>query len=801
MVSIKKNLIKINRLKKWSDWSVRSKLIMAFLVVMLLSIGVGIAGINGMSQITRAQTLVKLAGEAVKLDQDLLIEQDNFIKGDQNATYKVEGLYLKMQNVANEITKIATKDIVPIINNWAQTIDQNRIYFAQIVDLDKKSAQLRDKWKTLGQNFKNVIEEVRSISKPGDEVYLQADKLESTFYLMRVSAVYFIKDVTEATWADFQTSLNNTISEAEKLVSLTPQESYLNDKAKLLYEYINTYGETGLEYKNLQDQLKYNEGVLYKILLMRLGSKDQGNTFYGGISLATHLIEKHAQNTQYLSYAMIISLILIGVVGSILMLIIIVRAITKPVKKMQTGLEKIALGDISEKVEYQSQDEIGQMARSYRSMQSYLQEMTNVAQHVADGDLSIHLTPKSDRDALGNAFHKMIINLSNLIAQIRESASTLANSCQQLAIASQEAGQATQQISQSSQQVARGASDQASSLSQASQAIQQLARAIDQIAQGSQEQARHVEKNVVIVNKVSEVIKVAAANALEANNSSKAAAESAEKGAMMAKQTVIGMEKIKQTMAIASQKINELGNRSKEIGKIISTIDDIADQTNLLALNAAIEAARAGEWGRGFAVVADEVRKLAERSSASTKEIEELISRIQQGVTDTVESIKNGVVEVENGYELATKAGNSLEDILEHAKNVSNQIGVITRVANELTELSIEMVKLTDGISSIVEENTASTEEMAASSKQVQESVEGVAGVAEQNSAASQEVSASSEQISAQVQQVVAATQSLSAMAAELEKAVAIFKTNGHAKENNLKVSAGSSLINHVIEN
>ena len=93
--------------------------------------------------------------------------------------------------------------------------------------------------------------------------------------------------------------------------------------------------------------------------------------------------------------------------------------------------------------------------------------------------------------------------------------------------------------------------------------------------------------------------------------------------------TLTNMRVIADSVRGTAKKVEELGNRSDQIGHIVGVIDDIADQTNLLALNAAIEAARAGDQGRGFAVVADEVRKLAERTTKATKEIAEMIKNMQ----------------------------------------------------------------------------------------------------------------------------------------------------------------------------
>jgi methyl-accepting chemotaxis protein len=474
-----------------------------------------------------------------------------------------------------------------------------------------------------------------------------------------------------------------------------------------------------------------------------------------------------------------------SIIGAVIALICAVfiyffsGTISKNIRKVVKVAKKLALGETNQRVDTKSRDETGELGKVINEVVDYLEIVSSTAEKISNGDLTVKLQPKSQNDTLGNAFTNMIEKLNILIKQITENARSLAVASHQLNAASGEAGQASQQIAQSSQQVARGAADQADSLSQAMQGMQLLSNSIEHISKGSQQQSRSIERNVQIVNRVSEAINQTAQNAAEVDKGAHLSAEYAQNGTRMVEETVDGMNCIKNTMSAASSKVHELGNRSKEIGTIIATIDDIADQTNLLALNAAIEAARAGEYGRGFAVVADEVRKLAERASSSTKEIAELIINIQRDVNETVDSISTSYEEIEKGCDLASDAGKALKDISAQALAVATQINEIVDAVQELTNLSKEMVTITDSLSGVVEENTASTEEMAASSKQVSQSVEGVAGVAEENSAASQQVSASSEQITAQVQQVVASAQELSKMAFEMETSVNVFKING----------------------
>ncbi|MBN1691417.1 MAG: cache domain-containing protein [Dehalococcoidia bacterium] len=428
-----------------------------------------------------------------------------------------------------------------------------------------------------------------------------------------------------------------------------------------------------------------------------------------------------------------------------------------------------------------------------------LDEAKGVLAREADYDLTTHVAGDY-RGALAQLKDSINASLDNrigVVLKLREVSKNLAEASKQLSTASEQTGDATQQIASSSQQVAKGAADQAGGLQETLKALEALSQTIDQIAHGAQEQASLIEKNVQLVSQVSTAITQISGNAQEATEGSRVAAESAQKGAVMSRETVKGMENIKQTIDAASAKVHGLGERSKEIGKIVAAIDDIADQTNLLALNAAVEAARAGEQGRGFAVVADEVRKLAERSQEATKEIADLIGGIQSGVEETVAAMEKGTKEVDSGYEQATKAGQSLDEILEKSRNMGTQVEQISSAAQQLNAMSTEMVKLSDNVSAIVEQNTAATEEMAATAREVSKSVESVAGVAEENSAASEQVSAAAEEISAQVQQVVASGTSLSTMATEFEQLVAKYKLNGngHKTENtaDYKVAVSNS--------
>jgi methyl-accepting chemotaxis protein len=190
-----------------------------------------------------------------------------------------------------------------------------------------------------------------------------------------------------------------------------------------------------------------------------------------------------------------------------------------------------------------------------------------------------------------------------------------------------------------------------------------MTKAIWGVAAGAQEQSQAVSRASEITNQLSIAIEQLSSAAQGGADGGTEASKAAQEGVQTVQNTIQSMQSIQKKVGLSAQKVQEMGERSEQIGVIVEAIEDIASQTNLLALNAAIEAARAGEHGKGFAVVADEVRRLAERAAASTKEISSLIHGIQVTVTEAVKAMQDGANEVENGVGTANQAGEALNNI------------------------------------------------------------------------------------------------------------------------------------------
>jgi methyl-accepting chemotaxis protein len=475
-----------------------------------------------------------------------------------------------------------------------------------------------------------------------------------------------------------------------------------------------------------------------------------------------------------------------GILVALLALLVawgIARSVTVPMGIVVKSLRAAADGNMAGASERDMvalgvrRDELGELGRSVASLtDGYLSPMVQVADRLAGGDLTVDVTPRSAADELGTSFAAMVRNFRELVSRIAQNALQVAGASEQLAEAAEQSGSATTQVTSTIQQVAQGTATQANSTNEVTASMHTIGRRVAEIAQGVQEQAATVGTATQAVERLQSTI-------LESERATKITAETAEQVAQAAKasavvvqDTVAGMEAINQSTAEVADRVRDMGKRSEEIGKIVATIQDIADQTNLLALNAAIEAARAGEQGRGFAVVADEVRKLAEKSSASSREIADLVRGVQRGTEEAVRATEVGAASVARGVEGARGAGKALEGILVTAQKNSQSTENIRSSAVQVQEFARQVADALRGVAAVGDRNLAATEEMRASIADVSQAVESVAAVSEENSASVEEVSATAEELSAQVEEVSASAVQLASLAQELQAAVGVFQ-------------------------
>jgi methyl-accepting chemotaxis protein len=304
----------------------------------------------------------------------------------------------------------------------------------------------------------------------------------------------------------------------------------------------------------------------------------------------------------------------------------------------------------------------------------------------------------------------------------------------------------------------------------------ELTGAVGQVAQGAEEQRGLLVDAAALGSQVASSATDMSADANEVASAASEASSVAKSGAERVGKTIDNIHRLKASIDGAGEAVAELGTRSKEIGKIVGVIRDIAAQTDLLALNAAIEAARAGEHGAGFAVVADEVRSLAARATAATKDISKLIVDVQEGVSQAVTAMNSGAADMQTGIGSASEAGEALTQILGSVEAVDERIRGIASRAVELRTSGERMVEQLESIRQVADQNSAAAEGMRTLSIGVEEAAGSIAAIAEENSASAEETSASAEAMSAQVEEIHASTVELGNMADALRTAIARFR-------------------------
>ena len=359
-----------------------------------------------------------------------------------------------------------------------------------------------------------------------------------------------------------------------------------------------------------------------------------------------------------LAIFILIGVIIFAAIVSVLMALYIANLISKPIITLTAFLDKAGqYGDLSQSEEEkkaidvfsQGRDELGQLTSSAMKFVEEIVGVSKVLEAISNGDISHEAVVLSDKDTIGLSLKSTLDNLNNMFSEINAS---------------------TNQVSSGSKQVADGAQSLAQGSTVQAAAIQQLSSSIAEIAERIKVNAETADKTA----KLSNTIK-----------------ENAEKGSLQMDEMITA--------------VGEINEASKNISKIIKTIDDIAFQTNILALNAAVEAARAGQHGKGFAVVAEEVRNLASKSAEAAK--------------DTGNMIQNSMEKAELGSRIAGETAASLNEIATGINESSHLIAEIA-VASEQQSLGIEQINTgIDQVAQVVQQNSATAEESAAASEEM----------------------------------------------------------------------------------
>ncbi len=429
----------------------------------------------------------------------------------------------------------------------------------------------------------------------------------------------------------------------------------------LLDEFKNNLTEWLLIHENIMSNLKSGNDILAERLMLTDNSQkltalressdklvaEANKTAYGDVQ----------RNQRYYIYIMIFLAVMVvaSVAYSIIMGTSTTKSILIPLMQIERAAKEMAMGNLSTVISYKSRNELGKLADSLRdSMQilhNYIWDIENSMNEFASGNFNVHSSQifMGEFENIQISMNKFILTVSGALAQITE--------------ASDQVSSGSEQVSDAAQALAQGATEQASSVEEMSATISNISQQVTQ----------------------------------NASNANEACKKSNDAGREIGASNQQMMQMIDAMTAITT--------KSREIGNIISTIDNIAFQTNILALNAAVEAARAGTAGKGFAVVAGEVRNLAVKSAEAAK--------------NTAKLIEESIQAVEAGSRIANETSASLKQTVLLANDSTQLINYIAKASNEQAA-SVAQINLgINQISSVVQTNSATSEETAAASQEL----------------------------------------------------------------------------------
>jgi methyl-accepting chemotaxis protein len=524
-----------------------------------------------------------------------------------------------------------------------------------------------------------TILQMKSLNSSTEEIVsllVDVESLNGSINSTRKSLSAYSLNMTDSNAHDVIQDLNDTKSVYEKLAGSLTQKEYANLNDRISFKFTELYDVAikAVESKNraeVKRQSLRTKGVANDIYELKAAINEQYKT------MQRQMQEKIASIVQFSTLA-----VLALVIGSIVFASIFTKRIVSPIQKI-----------------------------------------TENAQHIANGDLSVshlHIRTKDEVFELNESFSRMTEQLRSLIEKVGSESTQVAASAEQLSASAEESMKGLEVVTDSIQQISSGSDNQTEMTAEASRAMGETARGMNRIAES--------------VSLVSDL-------ALQTNTR-------AEHGTKLVQEVVTQMTSISQSVQETDTNVSALNERSKEIGSILKLITDIADQTNLLSLNAAIEAARAGEAGKGFAVVAAEVRKLAEQTAQSVSQISSIIQEVQKGTEESTHSMNTVKDQVSIGLKMTNETASTFQEILQSMVHVGTQI----------------------------DEISATSQQMSAGSQQVAASIHEMAMVAKQTSDRTQEVASGSEQQLASMEEVNSASMSLTKIAEELQAIIAKFK-------------------------
>jgi len=414
------------------------------------------------------------------------------------------------------------------------------------------------------------------------------------------------------------------------------------------------------------------------------------------------------------------------------------------------------------------------------------------AKAVSKGDLTacIFVEDESEVGILANALNEMVLQLRGMMKALSETTDELSDSSVELATVSAQMALSAKDMNNRSDNVASASEQITASVSNVASATERLSSSVSNIAVMTEEMSSAFVNMVKFAQQTSENVRIMAGSSNDISAGIHSVASSVEEMTVSLNEVAKHIRQANRVSQSANQRTEEinikmdaLSQSSKQIGKIVEVIKDIADQTNMLALNATIEAAGAGNAGKGFAVVASEIKELAKQSAEATDEIADQIDKIQTSVNEAVLAVTDVSKIIREIADINEAIAASAEEQTSAANEISRTVAANAAEVKNVAVNADESAHLVEEIAMSTSETARVAEEVAIHVDELARGVKDVAGSAEEAFQGVQEISKNIQEISnasketaAGANQTNKASEKLSKMAVSLLEIVRRFR-------------------------